>query len=136
MWSQRPVDRVRKTENGIEALDAYVEFWGNYIPEIYGLAKALLALLETDEAAKAAWDDRGMGALRGGCCTVIDCLERERFLAPGWKPAEAVDMMWAMLSVPNWEILIKACHWSTSQYIHGMQAALKQIFVGCERTGG
>src|SRR5260221_9615298 len=35
-----------------------VAFWGNYLPEIYGLAKALLALRDTDEAAAAAWADR------------------------------------------------------------------------------
>ncbi len=41
----------------MELLDRSVEVWGNYIPEIYGLAKALLIARETDDATAAAWDD-------------------------------------------------------------------------------
>src|SRR5437016_4280971 len=37
------LQRFCAAASGPEALDAFVEFWGNYIPEIYGLAKALLA---------------------------------------------------------------------------------------------
>src|SRR4028118_1339566 len=55
--------RYRAASSGEERLEAYVEFWGNYIPEIYGIARALLAEREGDEAGAAAWDDRG----RGGC---------------------------------------------------------------------
>ena len=53
----------RTAATGVDRLDAFIEAWGNYIPEIYGVAKALLTLKETDEAAAAAWDDR-MQAIR------------------------------------------------------------------------
>jgi AcrR family transcriptional regulator len=55
--------RFQAATSGVERLEAYVEFWGNYIPEVYGMARALLASRETDEAAAAAWDDR-MSAVR------------------------------------------------------------------------
>ena len=56
----------RAAEQGQERLDAYVEAWGNYIPEIHGVARALIDLQATDDAARAAWTDR-MDAVRHGC---------------------------------------------------------------------
>ena len=58
--------RFREATTGVGRLEAYVEFWGNYIPEVYGMAKALLVAREADEAAAAAWDDR-MSAVRESC---------------------------------------------------------------------
>jgi AcrR family transcriptional regulator len=55
--------RFQAATSVVERLEAYVKFWGNYIPEVYGMARALLASRETDEAAAAAWDDR-MSAVR------------------------------------------------------------------------
>src|SRR4028118_1887654 len=65
----------RAAGNGVERLETYVEFWGNYIPEIYGIARALLAERETDEAVAAAWDDR-MGVAYDGCRDIIGKLRR------------------------------------------------------------
>lgn len=122
------LENVCRAASGQEALAALVEFWGNYIPEIYGLAKALLSVLETDAAAAAAWKDR-MGALRDGCCQVIDALERQKALAPQWQPAEAVEMLWSLLSIAVWENLTQECGWSTAQYVSRMQSVLKSTFV-------
>ncbi len=58
--------RYRMAGTGVERLESYVEFWGNYIPQIYGIARALLAEREGDEAVAAAWDDR-MGAVYASC---------------------------------------------------------------------
>jgi AcrR family transcriptional regulator len=119
---------------GIEILEEYVEFWGNYIPEIYGIAKALIAVYETDEAAAAAWDDR-MNAVRSGCRHTIDTLVRDEMLAFDWSRDEAIDFFWTMLSVHNWELLTKVCGWSRNQYIERMKMLLKQTLVkGFERV--
>lgn len=120
--------RYQAATTGIETLDAYVEFWGKYIPEIYGLAKALLAVYETDKAAAAAWDDR-MNAVRSGCRHTIDALLREEMLASEWSREEAIDLLWATLSVNNWELLTKVCGWSRSEYIERMQTLLKHTLV-------
>lgn len=126
--------RFQAASTGVERLEAYVEFWGNYIPEVYGMAKALLAVRETDEAAAAAWDDR-MGAVRESCRRTIEALHRDGMLASEWSREEAVDLMWTMLSIRNWEQLTIDCGWSTGQYVARMQKLLKGTFVqGSEGT--
>ena len=113
---------------GVELLDAYVEFWGNYIPDVYGIAKALLEARETDEAAAAAWGDR-MSSVRERCRNIIETLHRDGMLAREWSREEAVDLMWTMLSILNWEQLTIECGWSTGQYVGRMQKLLKRTFV-------
>ena len=118
----------REATTGVGRLEAYVEFWGNYIPEVYGMAKALLVARETDEAAAAAWDDR-MSAVRESCRRTIEALHRDGMLAPEWSRDVAVDLMWTMLSIRNWEQLTTECGWSTNQYVSRMQKVLKRTFV-------
>ena len=118
----------REATTGVGHLEAYVEFWGNFIPEVYGMAKALLAVRETDEAAAAAWDDR-MGAVRESCRTTVEALHRDGMLAPEWSRDVAVDLMWTMLSIRNWEQLTTECGWSTNQYVSRMQKLLKRTLV-------
>jgi AcrR family transcriptional regulator len=120
--------RFQAATSGVERLEAYVEFWGNYIPEVYGMARALLAARETDEAAAAAWDDR-MSAVRESCRITIEALHRDGMLAPEWTCDEAIDLMWTMLSIRNWEQLTIECGWSTSEYISRMQKLLKRALV-------
>ena len=55
----------RTAQSGIERLDAFIEAWGTYIPEIHGIAKALIAMRDTDEAAANAWDERMQDVRQG-----------------------------------------------------------------------
>ncbi len=119
---------VRETTSGLERLEAFIEFWGNYIPRIYGIAKALLAALETDEDAAAAWNDR-MEAVRSGCRTIIEKLKEDGKLSDEWSEKDATDLLWTLLSVRNWEQLTTECKWSKKKYILSMQALAKRSFV-------
>jgi hypothetical protein len=119
---------VREAENGIQALEAFVEFWGNYIPDIYGLAKALLISRDDDEAAAAAWDDR-MDAVYQGCVRVVQQLESEGLLSPEWSVDEAADFFWAAFSVASWENLTIECGWSNDQFIERIQMVLKKALL-------
>ena len=119
---------LRTSVNAIQTLESYVDFWANYIPEIYGLAKALLAVRETDKDAAAAWDDR-MQAFHEGCRSVIECLVRESILAPEWNPDQAADAVWSMTSVSVWENLTIERGWSKDEYMNRMKAILKKILV-------
>lgn len=120
--------RFRAATSGLERLEAYVEFWGNYIPEVYGMARALLVDRATDEAAAAAWDDR-MGAVRASCRDTIEALHRDGMLAPEWSRDEATDLLWTMLSIRNWESLTIECGWTTGQYVSRLQELSKRTFI-------
>jgi AcrR family transcriptional regulator len=122
------VQKYRTATSGLEALERFVEFWGNYIPEVYAMARALRDVQETDEAAAAAWNDR-MGQVRQGCRMVIEWLDRDRLLAPEWSVESATDMLWTILSIAVWENLINECGWSTSEYVGRMITTLKRTFV-------
>ena len=120
--------RYRAAVDGVERLEAYVEFWGRYIPEIYGIARALLAERETDEAVAAAWDDR-MRAVYDACRDIIEKLRRDGTLAPGWPTDEAADLLWTMLSIRNWESLTRERGWSVDHYVDRMRDLTKRVFV-------
>ena len=118
----------RAAATGAERLRLYIEFWGNFVPEIYGVAKALMMAQDTDEAAAAAWRDR-MLAMRDGCRAAIDALQADGTLASEWTRPKAIDALWTMLLVPNWEHLTIECGWSTKQYIRWMQTLARRTFV-------
>ena len=118
----------RSAKTGIERLDAFIDAWGNYIPEIYGVAKALLAMKDTDEAAALAWNDR-MQAVRHGCEAAINALGGDGVLLPEHTPEQATDILWTMLSVRNWEQLTIECGWPQKQYIETTKSLAQRVLV-------
>ena len=112
----------------MERLRLYREAWGNYIPEIYGVGKALMVAQDSDEAAAAAWRDR-MLAMKDGCRAAIDALHADGTLAQGWTRPKATEALWAMLLVPNWENLTFECGWSNTEYVRSMQFLAQRAFV-------
>jgi AcrR family transcriptional regulator len=122
------MERIGAASSGIEMLEAYVDVWGNYIPEIYSIARALLRVKETDEAAAAAWF-RCMDCLRDVCKQIIETLEQEDKLADALSPADAVDMLLVMLSIEQWELLTRDRGWSNQKYVNEMKKLLVQSFV-------
>ena len=127
----RHIDRVKDTDKrleasrnaagGLERLDAFIDAWGNYIPEIHGVARALIAMKDTDEAAAAAWDDR-MQAVRHGCEAAVQALDEDGLLRPENSLRQSIDILWTLLSVANWEQLTGACGWTQAQYIDAMKS--------------
>lgn len=109
--------------SGLAGLDALVDVWGNYIPEIYGIAKALLGVRDTDEAAAAAWAD-SMGCLRAACEAVVNKLKRDGALAAGWSVGDATEMMLTALSVQTWEQLTGEFGWAQKRYVARTKALL------------
>lgn len=118
----------RAAASGVERLDAYIDAWAAYIPEFYGVAKAFLAMRDTDEAAAAAWDER-MLDMREGCKAAINALSDDKMLAPDWSPQQATDILWTMLSVRNWEQLTRHCGWSQQTYVVTLKSLTRRIFV-------
>lgn len=118
----------RAAKSGIERVGLFIEAWGSYVPEIYGVAKALLMAQDTDEAAAEAWRMR-MLDLRDGCRAAIDALKSDGNLAPEWPAEKATDVLWTMMSVRNWEHFTIECGWSTRQYIRWMKTLANRAFV-------
>lgn len=118
----------RNATSGRDRLDAYIEAWGSYIPEIYGMAKAILAMSETDEAAAEAWAQR-MQDMREGCEAAINALQADGDLSPRYTPKQAADLLWTLLSVRNWEQLTQECGWTQDEYLKSLKATAHQLFV-------
>ena len=106
----------RTARSGTERLDAFVTAWGNYIPHIYGVARAILAVSETDPEAAAAWNTR-MADMREGCAAAVRALAEDGTLPPHTDPEQATDLLWTILSVRTWENLTQTCGWDQDCYI-------------------
>lgn len=120
--------RSRQARTGEERLSAYIEAWGTYIPEIYGIAKALLAMKDTDEEAEIAWNDR-MQAFRHGCEAAVKALKKDGKLAPGLSVTVATDILWTILSVRSWEHFTMECGWSNKKYVERLKSMARKILL-------
>lgn len=105
-----------RAATGPDRLDAWVDAWGNYIPEIWGVSKALRAMQDSDPEAARAWDDR-MQAVRHGCAAAVRAIDEAGRLTPALTEIEATDLLWTILSVETWERLVRACDWPQTRYI-------------------
>ena len=114
------LEASRSAASGLERLDAYIEAWGNYIPEIYGVARALVAMQDTDEAARVAWKDR-MDAVRHGCEAAVTALKKDGALSKDLTAREATDLLASLLSIEQWAQLREHGGWSQRRYITLMQ---------------
>jgi len=113
----------RSASTGVERLAAFIDAWGNYIPEIYGVAKALMAMQAQDPEAGQAWADR-MNAVREGCEAAVSALVRDGVLTQSLSHTEAVDLLWSQLSVEHWAHLRHHCGWTQARYIAVLQHTL------------
>jgi AcrR family transcriptional regulator len=122
------LNQLNASGSGVELLERYIETWGNYIPEVYSLAKALLNTRENDEAAAVAWSGC-MTTLRDICRQVIESMDNEGTLDHEWNQDEAVEMLWTTVSIHSWEQLTIECGWSTMKYIDRMKVLLLNALV-------
>lgn len=118
----------RDAPTGKIRLREFIAVMGHHFPNIQGVARALLAIKDTDEAACAAWDER-MGAIREGCEAAIIMLEMEGNLANGLSRKVATDLLWVLLSFQNWDQLTNQCSWSAEEYISHIQQQAEHSFV-------
>ncbi|MEM8539527.1 MAG: TetR/AcrR family transcriptional regulator [Pseudomonadota bacterium] len=118
----------RSATSGTDRLEKWVDVWGNYIPNIYGISKALLAIKDTDKEAAAAWNDR-MQAVRHGCAAAVSALKAENSLNASLTEEQATDLLWTLLSVRAWEQLRVECGWSQETYIAQMKETAARALV-------
>lgn len=117
----------RAATSGVDRLEKFIEAWGGYIPLIYPVAKALMAMMQDDDEARSAWNDR-MRAVRHGCAAAVDALKRDGVLVTEMSAEESTDLLWALLSVRSWEQLRFECGWTQERYMELIkQAAHAQL---------
>ena len=104
----------RAATSGEDRLAAFVTAWGNYIPKIFGVAKTLMVMSETDADAAGAWHER-MADMREGCAAAVAALARDGVLIKEQKDAN--DLLWTLLSIPTWEQLTRLCDWPQDRYV-------------------
>ena len=122
------LQKLQLAKSGEEMLRTCINVWGNYIPEIYSVSKALMMSKDSDEAAAAAWADI-MGCLRDVCGQIIQTLDKENKLSPNWSEQPATDFIWTMISIQNWEQLTTECGWNQNQYISNVTEVLTAALV-------
>lgn len=122
------VDDKVMAVSGIARLEGFIDAWGNYIPKIYGVGKALMAIKDTDQEAKAAWDDR-MLTVRSLCNLTVQSLKESEELSPDLPEKEAVDILWTLTSVQNWAQLTQECGWTQADYLAHMRRSSLALIV-------
>ncbi|MCR9145141.1 MAG: TetR/AcrR family transcriptional regulator [bacterium] len=122
---------LESARSGIDLLNSCVEVWGNYIPEIYGLARALRNTRDRDEASAAAWSD-AMRCVRDICVLAIDRLQKEGLLHPDWSRREAIELMWSLISIESWEQLVQESNFTTRQFVQMTQKMLRKTLLKSE----
>lgn len=126
------VDKVlapsRAATSGIERLELFIEAWSNYVPKIYGNARALIAMKDTDDAVAATWEDRQQ-AIRHGCEAAIKALKKDGTLSPNHTVKQATDILWMLVSIQNWEHLTKTCGWSQKRCVDITTQMAKSLLV-------
>lgn len=125
---QEMLTASREATRGVERLEAFIDAWGSYIPRIFGVAKTLMVMKETDADAALAWEDR-MRDVREGCAAAVAALERDGHLSPAYDPERATDFLWMLLSIANWEHLTKTSGWSQEDYLTAMKDTAQQILM-------
>ena len=118
----------RDAKTGTARLDAFIAAWCAYIPRIFGVAKALMVMKETDADAAQAWHER-MQDVREGCAAAVAALDRDGQLSGGLTREEATDMLWTLLSIANWQQLTRLCGWEQERYAEVMQGTARRLLV-------
>lgn len=119
----------RNATNGRDRLDAFVVAWCSYIPIIYPVARAIIAISDTDAEARAAWEAR-MQDMREGCEAAVLALARDGTLPAHIDTEQATDLLWTLLSVRNWEQLTQVCGWSQDCYLQTIRALAHTTLAG------
>lgn len=120
---------VRDEKDSVAAVSLFVDVWADYVPTIYDLAKQLLILRETDEAAAAAWEDRMAGLRNVVCRYLVERLEQDGRLDAEWQSETAIDVLWMLISIQTWESLVVKRGWSSERYAANLKQIVQRVLI-------
>lgn len=101
--------------SGRTRLEAFNDARSNYISEIYSVAVAPRAIKASDQEAAAVWNE-WMRAVRHGCAVSVAALANDGALKSGLCKVTATDLLWTLLTVENWERLVRVFRWTQLQF--------------------
>lgn len=125
---ERLMQRIFEAPTSLDALDAIVHLHAEYSPVVYPVARVFMVGRHEDEALRVAWDDR-MEARRNVYRFVIEWLERDRLLAPGWTVDVATDVVYALTSWQVWELLVVDQKWTGEHYGEHLRTTIRRALV-------
>ena len=112
----------------VEGLAAVTRVLGAWWEDIHPIAQALFAAEISDDAARAAWEDR-MAHLQELAGQLVGRLDAAGALAPGWDVAGATDWLAHELNPIGW-VLLREAGWSQQDYAERIPAVVQAALVG------
>jgi AcrR family transcriptional regulator len=100
----------------VEALEALLRLWCDYIPDILPVARALEAAMTTGDEGGAAWRDR-MDDIHEAFRLAVQRVADADRLAPGWDVAAATDWIAARNHTSTWQHLVVERGWAPADYV-------------------
>lgn len=120
--------RVVDAPTALDALDAVANLHAEYHPMIHQVARIFMEGRYTDEALRAAWDER-MEGRRSLYRAVVERLHLEARLDLTWDVEPAVDILFVLTSWQTWEQLVIDQSWSKEEYRDRLSALLRRTLV-------
>ena len=120
--------KLKEAQSGEEMLARGVEAWGNYIPEIFGIAKGLLQTKEIDEATAAAWEGI-MKCLKEVCKNIVETLSTEGKLSEDWSIETGAEIFYSIISIQVWEQLVVEAKFSQKDYISLIKTSVRRVLI-------
>jgi len=114
--------------NAADAFD-YLDAWLDYLPRVYPVAILLDAASLTDKDARAAIDDRMVGALLSGFIRLFSRLAANGSLRADVDPAHAASVIWAAAHPTAWRLLVVEQGWSAAEFRRSRRAALQAFLI-------
>ena len=112
----------------VEALVALTRALSGWGQDIHPIAQALYAAALTDEAARAAWEDR-MGHLHEFTEQAVRRLADAGVLARGWDATLASDWLAAQLNPLGWVLLVEDSGWAQDLYEERVATIARAVLV-------
>jgi AcrR family transcriptional regulator len=117
--------RTRESMTPGDALEPYLRAWFEYLPEVFPVARALVAAARSgDSDAHAAWESRAR-LLRGGFLQMTRALHAAGALRPEWTPAAAADWLFSQTHVDAWQHLVVEARWKPKEAVDRIVATLR-----------
>jgi len=108
--------------------EACLDAWFAFVPRIHPVARDLIRLRTTDEAAAKAWEDR-MQELRSVLRHLVVALKKDGALAEDWTVSKAANYLWVSVSVQSWSLLVDDLGVSEKQAANTLKQAISRALL-------